>query len=44
MKKEQRLLWLPDDPHVAEQCDRIIKIIDGRIMSDSKGGEYHADN
>ena len=32
------------DPHVAEQCDRVIKIIDGRIVSDSKGGEYHADN
>ncbi len=37
-------IMVTHDPHVAKQCDRIIKIIDGRIVSDSKGGEYHADN
>lgn len=38
------IIMVTHDPHVAEQCDRIIKIIDGRIVSDSKGGEYHAVN
>ena len=38
------IIMVTHDPHVAEQCDRVIKIIDGRIVSDSKGGEYHADN
>ncbi|WP_251576680.1 ABC transporter ATP-binding protein [Limosilactobacillus agrestimuris] len=33
------IIMVTHDPHVADQCDRIVKIIDGRVVSDSKGGE-----
>ncbi|WP_295729465.1 ABC transporter ATP-binding protein [uncultured Limosilactobacillus sp.] len=36
------IIMVTHDPHVAAQCDRIIKIIDGRVVSDSKGGESDA--
>ena len=33
------IIMVTHDPHVADQCDRIVKIIDGRVVSDSKDGE-----
>lgn len=38
------IIMVTHDPHVAEQCDRVIKIIDGRVVSDSKDGDSRADN
>lgn len=38
------IIMVTHDPHVAEQCDRVVKIIDGRVVSDSKGGEIRADS
>ncbi|MED7646760.1 UNVERIFIED_CONTAM: ATP-binding cassette domain-containing protein, partial [Bifidobacterium breve] len=38
------IIMVTHDRHVAEKCDRVIKIIDGRIVSDSKYGDYQADN
>ena len=33
------IIMVTHDPHVAEQCERVIKIIDGRVISDSKEGK-----
>lgn len=38
------IIMVTHDPHVAEQCDRVIKIIDGRVVSDSKDGERNAND
>jgi putative ABC transport system ATP-binding protein len=38
------VIMVTHDPHVAAQCERVVKIIDGRIVSDSKGGMLNADS
>ena len=38
------IIMVTHDPHVAEQCERVIKIIDGRVISDSKEENQRAGN
>ena len=38
------IIMVTRDPHVAEQCERVIKIIDGRVISDSKEENQRAGN
>lgn len=32
------IIMVTHDPRVAEQCERVVKIIDGRIVDDRKVG------
>ena len=36
------IIMVTHDPHVADQCERVVKIIDGRVVSDSRE-VHHAD-
>lgn len=33
------IIMVTHDPHVAAQCERVVKIIDGRVVSDSQGAQ-----
>lgn len=33
------IIMVTHDPHVAAQCERVVKIIDGRVISDSQGAQ-----
>ena len=33
------IIMVTHDPHVAAQCERVVKIIDGRVVSDSHGAQ-----
>ena len=33
------IIMVTHDPHVAAQCERVVKIIDGRVVSDSPGAQ-----
>ncbi|PMB83166.1 peptide ABC transporter ATP-binding protein [Limosilactobacillus pontis] len=37
------IIMVTHDPHVADQCERVVKIIDGRVVSDSREVVHHAD-
>lgn len=37
------IIMVTHDPRVAAQCDWVVQILDGRVTSDSKGGDSHAD-